>query len=209
MKTDGASAFFAGPVVRVRGLTVHFERETYGPGAVARLRVEGGRASSLEIVDAATGVSVRSARAVGGPVVGVRVGAWQPGVYAARRAGVALVAVPIIEGGHLRGILAADSATRRSPRPIAICSPDGSAQVLRVVQSERVFRAVERAKYEHERFYQATAMLTKALTVEQVIETAFDAAAAITDYDAAVIALYEKDGIASPRSACVRAARAS
>jgi hypothetical protein len=84
VRTEGASAFFAGPVVRVRGLTARFERETYGPGAVARLRVEGGQADSLEIVDAATGLAVRSARAVDGPVVGVRVGAWQPGVYAAR-----------------------------------------------------------------------------------------------------------------------------
>src|SRR2546430_1663438 len=67
-----------------------------------------------------------------------------------------------------------------------------SAQVLRVVQSEQVFRAVERAKYEHERFYQATAMLGRALTVEQVIETAFDAAAAIVEYDVAAIALYDK-----------------
>jgi len=84
VKTDGAPAFFAGPVLRVRGLAARFERESYGPGAVARLRVEGGRASSLEIVDAATGVSVRSARAVAGSVLGVRVGAWRPGVYAAR-----------------------------------------------------------------------------------------------------------------------------
>ena len=84
VKTDGASAFFAGPVVRVSGLTARFERETYGPGAVARLRIESGRASSLEIVDAATGVSVGNARSVGGTAVGVRVGAWRPGVYAAR-----------------------------------------------------------------------------------------------------------------------------
>src|SRR5204862_131950 len=69
---------------------------------------------------------------------------------------------------------------------------DASAQILRVVQSEQVFRAVERAKYEHERFYQATAMLGRALTPEQVMETAFDAAAAIVDYDAAAIALYDK-----------------
>src|SRR5690606_36179837 len=64
---------------------------------------------------------------------------------------------------------------------------------LRVVQAEQVFRAVERAKYEHERFYQATSMLGRALTPEQVMETAFDACAAIVDYDAAAIALYDKD----------------
>jgi two-component system, cell cycle response regulator len=106
--------------------------------------------------------------------------------------GVALVAVPIIEAGHLRGILAADRDT-----PFVEADRDllaeASEQVLRVVQAEQVFRAVERAKYEHERFYQATAMLGRALTAEQVMEAAFEAAGAITDYDAAAIALYERD----------------
>ena len=36
-------------------------------------------------------------------------------------------------------------------------------------------------------------MLGRALTPEQVMETAFDACAAIVDYDAAAIALYDKD----------------
>ena len=108
------------------------------------------------------------------------VSATKPGqlpYYDGGRAGVALVAVPIIEGGHLRGILAADrdAPFTESDRDQLT---DASAQVLRVVQSEQVFRAVERAKYEHERFYQATAMLGRALTPEQVMETAFDACAA-------------------------------
>jgi diguanylate cyclase (GGDEF)-like protein len=123
------------------------------------------------------------------------VGATKPGqlpYYTTGRAGVALVAVPVLEAGHLRGILAADrdAAFGEADRDLLV---DAAAQVLRVVQAEQVFRAVERAKYEHERFYQATAMLGRALTLEQVMETAFDAAAAIVDYDAAVIALYEKD----------------
>jgi diguanylate cyclase (GGDEF)-like protein len=111
--------------------------------------------------------------------------------YGGGRAGVALVAVPLIEHGHLRGILAADREAPFTEADRDLLA-DASAQVLRVVQCEQVFRAVERAKYEHERFYQATAMLGRALTVEQVIETAFDAAAAIVEYDAAAIALYDK-----------------
>lgn len=112
--------------------------------------------------------------------------------YEGGRAGVALVAVPIIEHGHLRGILAADrdNPFTEADRDLLL---EASHQVLRVVQSEQVFRAVERAKYEHERFYQATALLGRALTPEQVMETAFDAAAAICDFDVGAIALYEKD----------------
>jgi len=121
-------------------------------------------------------------------------GATKPGqlpYYDTPRVGTALVAVPIIEHAHLRGILAADrdAAFTEADRDLLA---DASAQVLRVVQSEQVFRAVERAKYEHERFYQATAMLGRALTPEQVMETAFDACAAIVEYDAGAIALYDK-----------------
>jgi diguanylate cyclase (GGDEF)-like protein len=104
----------------------------------------------------------------------------------------AVVAVPIIENGHLRGILAADRDAPFAEADRDLLS-EASAQMLRVVQSEQVFRAVERAKYEHERFYQATSMLGRALTPEQVMETAFDAAGAIVEYDAAAIALYERD----------------
>jgi diguanylate cyclase (GGDEF)-like protein len=123
------------------------------------------------------------------------VAATKPGqipYYDGSRAGVALVAVPIVESGHLRGILAADrdAAFGESDRDLLA---DAGGQVLRVVRAEQVFRAVERAKYEHERFYQATAMLGRALTPEQVMETAFDACAAICDYDVGAIALYDKD----------------
>ena len=133
------------------------------------------------------------------------VAATKPGqlpYYNTGRAGVALVAVPITEGGHLRGILAADRdvAFTEADRDLLA---DAGGQVLRAVQAEQVFRAVERAKYEHERFYQATAMLGRALTPEQVMETAFDACAAIVDYDAAAIALYDKDR-ARHRVAAVR-----
>ncbi len=120
--------------------------------------------------------------------------------YESGRAGVALVAVPIVEAafttqgapGHLRGILAADRDVpfSEADRDLLL---DASHQLLRVVQAEQVFRAVERAKYEHERFYQATAMLGRALTPEQVMETAFDACAAIAEYDVAAIAMYEKE----------------
>ena len=133
------------------------------------------------------------------------VAATKPGqlpYYDSGRAGVALVAVPILEGVHLRGILAADRDLPFSESDRDLLA-DAGGQVLRVVQAEQVFRAVERAKYEHERFYLATAMLGRALTPEQVMETAFDACAAIVDYDAAAIALYDKDR-AKHRIAAVR-----
>jgi two-component system, cell cycle response regulator len=136
------------------------------------------------------------------------VAATKPGqlpYYDSGRAGVALVAVPIMEGAHLRGILAADRDHAFSEADRDLLA-DAGGQVLRVVQAEQVFRAVERAKYEHERFYQATAMLGRALTPEQVMDTAFDACAQIVEYDAGAIALYDKDR-AKHRIAAIRIGR--
>jgi hypothetical protein len=85
VKAGGSPASFAGPVIRVRAVAARFERESYTPGAVARLRIDGGRHPlRLDIVDAATGVAVSRERMVRAAVVGFRVGRWSPGVYAAR-----------------------------------------------------------------------------------------------------------------------------
>ncbi len=107
-------------------------------------------------------------------------------------AGSAFVGVPVLEGIHLRGVLCADRAAPFDEHDRDLLT-EACAQILRTVQAEQVFRAVERAKYEHERFYVAAAMLGRALTPEQVMDGAFDAAGMIVEYDAAVIALYDKD----------------
>ncbi len=107
-------------------------------------------------------------------------------------AGAAVVAVPVLEGPHLRGVLVADRGTPFADDARELLA-DAAAQLVRAVQAEQVFRTVERAKYEHERFFQATALLGRALTPEQVMETAFDAAAAIVECDAAAITLYDRD----------------
>lgn len=122
-------------------------------------------------------------------------GSTKPGqliYYAARRSGLAFVAAPILENGHVRGLLCAD-------RPAPFSDQDreflveAATQMRRTLDAERVFRAVERSKYEYERFYQATVLLSRALTPEQVMERAFDAAATITAFDAVVMALYDKE----------------
>jgi diguanylate cyclase (GGDEF)-like protein len=179
-------------------------KRSLGARTVALLWVEddGERVKLKEVVSDADDITEAPRLATAGVLGAVLrdrqpllVGATKPGqlpYYDGGRAGVALVAVPISEGAHLRGILAADRdvAFTEADRDLLA---DAGGQVLRAVQSEQVFRAVERAKYEHERFYQATATLGRALTPEQVMETAFDACAAIVDFDAGAIALYEKE----------------
>ncbi|MEZ4400250.1 MAG: GAF domain-containing protein [Kofleriaceae bacterium] len=106
--------------------------------------------------------------------------------------GASVVAVPVLEGPHLRGVLCADRDCKFDDGAADLLA-DAAQQIVRSISAEQVFRAVERAKYEHERFFQAAAMLGRALTPEQVMDTAFDAAGAIVEYDAAVITLYDRE----------------
>lgn len=103
----------------------------------------------------------------------------------------AFMGVPVMEGQYLRGILCVE---REEPfldkdRELA---ESGASQVLQAIRSEQVFNTVERAKYEHERFYQASSMLCKALTLDQVQDTAFSAVSEIVEYDVAVISVFDR-----------------
>jgi diguanylate cyclase (GGDEF)-like protein len=106
----------------------------------------------------------------------------------------AFLGVPVIEGGHLRGVLCADRRARErfdaKGERLLIGAAD---QILRAIQSERVFAAVERSKYEHERFYHASALLGRALTLEQVMDTAIEAAREICPFEMASISLFDKE----------------
>jgi two-component system, cell cycle response regulator len=105
----------------------------------------------------------------------------------------AFLGVPVVEGTHLRGVLCAD---RREDRPFTPAEEqlvvEATRQVLRAIQTERVFAAVERSKYEHERFYSASTMLNSALTLTQVYDTSFAAAREIADFDFGALTLFDR-----------------
>ncbi|MFH1131119.1 MAG: sensor domain-containing diguanylate cyclase [Pseudomonadota bacterium] len=105
----------------------------------------------------------------------------------------AFLGVPVLENGHLRGVLCADrikdQVFSEAEEKLLV---DATRQVLRSVQTEQVISAVERAKYEHERFYRASTMLNGALTLPQVYETAFSAARQIVEFDFAALTLYDR-----------------
>ena len=111
------------------------------------------------------------------------------------QAGGPLVALPVCDGPHLRGLLCADRAPGApafNDRDVELLARAGQ-QVVHTVHAEHVFIAVERAKYEHERFYHASARLGRALTLDQVMDTAFEAAQEIVDCDLAVITLFQPE----------------
>ena len=134
----------------------------------------------------------------------------------------AFLGVPVVEGRILRGILLVDrrEGTAFPPQaggpswgprfPPQAGGPawgprfeqaevdlvlSAAAQVMRIVQSERVFQAVERSKHEHERFYSASAALNRALTLAEVYEAGVEGARGVCDFDFAAIATCEpRDG---------------
>jgi two-component system, cell cycle response regulator len=104
-------------------------------------------------------------------------------------------AVPLLDGPNLRGILCAD---RTGDRPFddeeERVLQQAASHILRVIEHERVFTAVERGKYEQEQFYRASEMLNEALTLGQVYERSFAAVRAIAPYDLAVISTTQGEG---------------
>lgn len=107
-----------------------------------------------------------------------------------------LCAVPMLDGSTLRAVLCAD---RIGDRPFSEAEEQvlvkAAAHILRVVEHERVFTAVERSKYEQEQFYRASELLNEALTMDDVLRKTFAALRAITHYDLAVITRADADGV--------------
>jgi GAF domain-containing protein len=104
----------------------------------------------------------------------------------------AFAGVPVLEGRTLRGVLIADrkQGAAFEPEEVDLCA-GAAEQITRIVQSERVFQAVERSKHENERFARASAALNRALTLAEVYEAALEGARGVCDFDFAAIATYD------------------
>ena len=106
-----------------------------------------------------------------------------------------LCVLPLLDGGNLRGVLCAD---RIGDRPFTdgeeAVLAKAAAHILRVVEHERVFTAVERSKYEQEQFYRASELFNEALTVEDVHRKTFEALRKIAGYDMAVLTRTDDEG---------------
>ena len=100
-----------------------------------------------------------------------------------------------MDGPNLRGLLCAD---RTGDRPFSDDEQDtltkAATHMLRVVEQERVFTAVERGKYEQEQFYRASELLGAALTLPDVVDKTFASVRHIAHYDLAVLTLTDAAG---------------
>ena len=105
---------------------------------------------------------------------------------------LSFIGVPVSEGRNARGVLVADRCIDRAfTLDDAETLASAANQIVRVVQSERVFHAVERSKHEHERFYKASSELNRALTLDQVYDAAIAGARGVCDFDFAAIATFD------------------
>lgn len=102
--------------------------------------------------------------------------------------------VPVIENGHLRGVLCAD---RRSDRAFSssdvTVAQDAASYILRAVENERIFTSVEKTKYELSQFFEASRNLNGVLTPEEVYEVALESIAGIVDYDLAAVTAFDRE----------------
>jgi two-component system cell cycle response regulator len=113
------------------------------------------------------------------------------------------IAVPVREGGAVRGVLCAD---RVQDAPFSPAEEDvlnhAMLHLLRALENERVFTQLERSKREHAVLRRASQALGAALTEQAVLEAALTAAAEIAPFDFAAVTQYDPD----TRVHCVRKA---
>ncbi|HVZ86362.1 MAG TPA: sensor domain-containing diguanylate cyclase [Polyangia bacterium] len=170
--------------------------------ALLWLDESGERLKVKELATDATQV-VEGSIAAGGGVLGAILKEMHPFVLEAPRLSLlpyyagpvtvgGFVGVPVVEGRAPRGILVGDRANDHKFDDAAVALMTSAAeQVVRVVQSERVFQAVERSKHEHERFYRASAELNRALTLDEVYAAAIAGARGVCEFEFAAIATYD------------------
>jgi two-component system, cell cycle response regulator len=98
--------------------------------------------------------------------------------------------VPVMERGVVRGVLCAD---RTDDRPFGAVERENLfaavESILQIVSNERIFAQLERAKSEQTKLLSASESLTKALTLDDVVEAALDAASRLAPFDIAAVAL--------------------
>ena len=105
-----------------------------------------------------------------------------------------LAAIPVIEDGIVRGILALD---RLEVRAFTSHEQELASQAarycLRAIQNERVFVQLERAKVEQGKLYRAAQALGAALSEKEVVEAAVRAAREIASFDLAAVTVWDEN----------------
>lgn len=105
----------------------------------------------------------------------------------------AFLGVPVIERGHIQGVLCAD---RVLDQPFTKAEEqilqDATRQILRTLENERVFVQLEQSKYEQTILHHASQALGAALSESDVLDAAVHAASEIALHDFCAVTIYER-----------------
>ncbi|MCP4605082.1 MAG: diguanylate cyclase [Proteobacteria bacterium] len=103
--------------------------------------------------------------------------------------------VPVIDSGCLRGVLCADRCDGRMFTEVEMKTLAASVEsLLRIIVNERIFSQLEKAKSEQSKLLAASKQLARALTENDVVEAALEAAGQIAPFDIAAVALVNEKG---------------
>jgi diguanylate cyclase (GGDEF)-like protein len=105
-----------------------------------------------------------------------------------------LGAIPLLEEGTLRGVLAIDRTENRrfTPHEEELAA-QAARHCLRAIQNERVFIQLERAKVEQGKLYRAAQALGSALSEKDVLDVAVRAAREIASFDFAAVTIVDEE----------------
>jgi diguanylate cyclase (GGDEF)-like protein len=105
----------------------------------------------------------------------------------------ALAAIPVLEDGQLRGVLAIDRAENRAFTPHEEeLAAQAARHCLRAIQNERVFIQLERAKVEQGKLYRAAQALGSALSEKDVLDVAVRSAREVASFDFAAVTVWDE-----------------
>lgn len=105
----------------------------------------------------------------------------------------AFLGVPVIEDGHLRGVLCVDRTDGRNfdDTDVELVS-EVAAHLVRTIENERLFTTIERSKYELSRFFDASRRLNGTLTPQEVYDVALGCIGDLAPYEFAAITLFDQ-----------------
>jgi two-component system, cell cycle response regulator len=167
--------------------------------ASQRLRIVEWASSSDEIASGTFSAATGAVGAVYQRGVTMNLERLRPGYdgicYYRQPAGIsAFIAVPVRDGGTVRGVLCAD---RRHDQPFS--QPEdallehAALQLMRALENQRLFVQLSRSKREHAVLARVSQSLGAARTEREVFQAVLDAAAEIAPYDLAAVTRYDPD----------------
>jgi diguanylate cyclase (GGDEF)-like protein len=105
----------------------------------------------------------------------------------------ALAAIPVIDDGIVRGVLALDRVENRAftPHEHELIA-QAARYCLRAIQNERVFVQLERAKVEQGKLYRAAQALGAAMSEKDVVQAGVRAAREIASFELAAVTIWDE-----------------